>query len=100
MSGWAGALTGAEVGCAGGCRASWRDPGLELLDALSGFVGLLTQRRGLPGVGEIQQHEDGQTDDRGEAGIGTHRVDEVRDGEGERNGPHDVARSLRADPGA
>jgi len=46
---------------------------LELGHAFGGLLGLLTQRGGLARLGKVEQHENGQPDDRGEASIGAHR---------------------------
>ena len=45
------------------------EPGLQLLNPLTGFGGLLAQVRGLARLGEIQQDEDRQPDDRRETGV-------------------------------
>jgi hypothetical protein len=70
--------------------AQLRDSRLELPDLFSRVVGVVAQRRGLPGLREIEQDEDGQPDDRGKACIRPHRVDEVVDGESEWNRLHAV----------
>ena len=63
-------------------RIACAQPRLERLHALTGVGQLVAQRRRLPRLGEEQQHEDGQPHDRGEAGVGAHRADEVVDREG------------------
>jgi hypothetical protein len=40
---------------------------------------MIAQRRGLAGLGEIQQDKDGQADNRGKASVSAHRADEVVD---------------------
>ncbi len=52
---------------------------LELLNALRRLSGLLAQRRGLASLGEIQEHEDREPDDRGNTCVCAHRGDEVVD---------------------
>jgi hypothetical protein len=47
--------------------------GLSLLEALGEHHRLLTQRGGFPGVGEVQEHQDGQAHDGGKPGIRSHR---------------------------
>ncbi len=49
---------------------------------------LLTERRGLASVCEIQENQDRQSDDRGEARIGPDRRDEIVDRQGERHRSH------------
>jgi hypothetical protein len=56
---------------------------LELAGALLGLVRAVAERRRLARLGEIQQDQDRQADDRGEACVRTHRADEVVDGESE-----------------
>jgi hypothetical protein len=56
-----------------------REAALELGDALRGHVGLLAQRGRLTRLGEVEQNEYGQPDNRGEASIGAHRRDEMVD---------------------
>lgn len=67
-------------------------PKLELANMFLGLGRPLAQRRCLARLGEEQQHQDGQADDRGKAGIGAHRGHEVVNREGERNGSHGVLR--------
>ena len=57
----------------------------ELLHALDGLGGLVTQGGGLASLREIQEHEDREPDDRGKTGVCAHRGDEVVDREGERS---------------
>jgi hypothetical protein len=72
----------------------------ELLHALGCLGGLITQRRRLASLREVQEHEDREANDRGETGVCTHRGNEVVDREGERNKAHVLRGSLRGDPGA
>ncbi len=65
-----------------------REPRLQLLNALRCLVGLVAQGRGLARLREVQQDEDGQPDDCGEACISPDRADEVMHRECEGNGPH------------
>jgi hypothetical protein len=55
------------------------DTGLELLDALGGLEGLLAQVRGLACLREVQEHQDRETDHRGEPDIRAHRRDQLVD---------------------
>jgi hypothetical protein len=59
-----------------------------------GFGRALAERGCLACLGEEQQHQDRQADDRGESRVGAHRIDEVVDREGKWNGFHDFRASL------
>ena len=65
-----------------------RQPCLELGRVLLGVVRALAERRRLAGLGEVQQNEDGQPDDRREPRVRTDRADEVMDRERERKVRH------------
>ena len=80
-------------------RESWSAAPRAAATRCAGLVGLLAQVGGLAGLREVQQDEDRQADDRGEAGVGAHRVDEVVDREGEGDRSPCCVRSLRGDPG-
>jgi hypothetical protein len=56
------------------------------MNMLVGLGRTITQRRCLARLSEEQQHQNRQTDDCGESGVGTHRIDEVVDRESECNG--------------
>ncbi len=66
---------------------------LEFLDPQAGLIGPGAERRSLARLREEQQHQKGQTNQRGEADVGSDGGDEVVDREAERDGDHVRAQS-------